>query len=289
MNLHTIGSALRDAAALIGSISDTARLDAEVLLARVTGKTRAHFFAWLDRELGGVEAAEFRALVQKRCDGIPIAYLTGMREFWSREFAVTPDVLIPRPETELLVELALERIPVDRPVSIADLGTGSGALAVTLALERPLAQVTALDLSPAAIAVAKHNAESLGASNVRFVVSDWFSALGKEERFDLIVSNPPYIAHGDPHLSEGDVRFEPESALSSGPDGLDDIRRITRDAPGYLNERGWLLFEHGFDQADAARAILHNANFIDIASHRDWQGHDRTTTGRKRPALESTI
>lgn len=279
-----IGNALRDAAERLQAVSETARLEAEVLLGAITGKSRTHFFAWPDKALSCEEETGFHQLVQRRCQGTPIAYLTGTREFWSREFAVTPDVLIPRPETELLVELALERIPTDRAFRIADLGTGSGAIAVTLALERPMAQVTALDISPAAIAVARHNAERLGANNVRFLLSDWFAALSGEPRFDLIVSNPPYIAENDPHLSQGDVRFEPRTALSSGPDGLDAVRKISREAPRHLNQDGWLLFEHGFDQAETVAAVLSEQKFSGIQGVHDLQGHRRVTFG-KRPAI----
>jgi len=246
-----------------------------------TGKTRTHFRAWPEKQLTDAEEEAFQKLLEQRLQGRPVAHLTGSREFWSREFLVTPDVLIPRPETELLVELALERIPAGLAASIADLGTGSGAVAISLALERPDAAVTALDLSPAALDIARQNADRLGACNVRFIASDWFAALPASEHFDLIVSNPPYIAANDPHLGQGDVRFEPMLALASGPDGLDAIRHIVQQAPQRLSSDGWLLFEHGFEQAEAARELLRAAGFAEVGSFADLQGHGRVSGGRK--------
>lgn len=192
-------------------------------------------------------------------------------------------MLIPRPETELLVELALERIQQGQPVHILDLGTGSGAIAITLALELPQATVTALDLSSDALNIARQNTARLGADNIRFHISDWFAALPSSVRFDLIASNPPYIAEDDPHLAQGDVRFEPRQALTSGPDGLDDIRRIILAAPHWLKPGGWLMFEHGYDQATAARALLAAEGFTDVESFQDLQGHGRVSGGRKMP------
>lgn len=246
-----------------------------------TGKTRTHFRAWPEKKLTEEEEKIFHGFLEQRLHGRPVAHITGSREFWSREFLVTPDVLIPRPETELLVELALERIPAGLAASVADLGTGSGAVAITLALERPNAAVTALDLSPAALDIARQNAARLGAGNVRFLQSDWFATLPACERFDLIVSNPPYIAENDPHLGQGDVRFEPALALASGPDGLDAIRHIVRQAPERLKPGGWLLFEHGFEQAEAARELLQAAGFAEVGSFADLQGHGRVSGGRK--------
>ncbi len=262
-------------------MSDSPRLDAEVLLSHVTGKSRTHFRAWPENELPAEQEAAFLDLLEKRLAGHPIAHLTGSREFWSREFFVTPDVLIPRPETELLIELALERISANQKASIADLGTGSGAIAVTLALELPNSQITALDFSAKALAIAMQNADRLGAKNIRFIQSDWFAGLPSSETFDLIVSNPPYIAEDDPHLSEGDVRFEPLSALAAGQDGLSDIRRIIREAPAQLNTGGWLLFEHGYDQSEAAQALLMEAGFRQVASFADLQGHLRASGGSR--------
>jgi len=278
--LNTIAACLLAAAAKLAETSGSPRLDAEVLLSLATGKTRTHFRAWPEKPLTREEEIVFQTLLEQRLQGRPIAHITGSREFWSREFLITPDVLIPRPETELLVELALERILPNQPAHIADLGTGSGAIAITLALERPKAIVTALDLSPAALNIASQNAARLGADNVRCIASDWFAALPAGERFDLIVSNPPYIAADDPHLAQGDLRFEPLSALAAGQDGLDDIRRIVRQAPARLKPGGWLLFEHGFDQAEAARGLLIAAGFQAVGSFADLQSHLRMSGGR---------
>lgn len=271
---------LNRAAGDLERISDSPRLDAEVLLAHVTGKNRAHFRAWPEKELDEETESRFRGLLERRLAGQPVAYLVGEREFWSLTFALAPEALIPRPETELLVELALERVARDRPVRIADLGTGSGAVAVALALELPRATVFAADISPAALALAQNNAIRLGAGNVRCLLGDWFSAFPDGESFDMIVSNPPYIAEGDPHLAQGDVRFEPSLALVSGPDGLDAIRRIVGAAPARLRPGGWLLFEHGYDQAERARDLLRAAGFGQVESFADLQGIERVSGGR---------
>ena len=280
----TIAETLETAAKKLGEISDSPRLDAEVLLAMATGKNHTHFRAWPEKPLTFVEDSKFQMLLEKRLAGHPIAHLTGTREFWSRGFLVTPDVLIPRPETELLVELALRlnSTTLHSMIQIADLGTGSGAIAITLALELPRAAITALDLSPAALSVAAENATRLGAGNIRFIRSDWFAALPVTERFDLIISNPPYIAEYDPHLQQGDVRFEPSLALTSGPDGLDAIRRIVNAASSRLNPGGRLLFEHGYDQADRVVELLRTAGFEKIESFPDLQGHVRVSGGANR-------
>jgi len=279
--LTTFAAILQTASAQLVEISDSPRLDAEILLGLVTGKTRTHFRAWPDKDLGEMEENSFQALLNQRLQGRPIAHITGKREFWSRDFIVTPDVLIPRPETELLIELALEHIPAKQSARIADLGTGSGAIAITLALELPQGSVIALDLSSDALNIAKQNATCLGASNIRFLLSDWFAALPSSDGFDLIVSNPPYIAEDDPHLALGDVRFEPLLALTSGPDGLDAIRRIVGEAFGRLKPGGWLLFEHGYDQAEAACELLQTAGFEAVASFQDLQGHGRVSGGKR--------
>ena len=278
--MKTIAELLADAALALGSVSESPRLDAEVLLSKATSKTRTYFRAWPEKMLSQQEEADFLGLLEKRMCGHPIAHLTGTREFWSKEFMVSANVLIPRPETELLVELALKLMPPGQPAHIADLGTGSGAIAVTLALELPKANITALDISTGALQIAEANAARLGARNVRFVHSDWFADLPSEERFDLIVSNPPYIAEGDPHLTQGDVRFEPRLALTSGPDGLGAIRRIVKEAPIRLNPGGWLLFEHGYDQAGRAGELLLADGFAEVDSFADLQGRFRVSGGR---------
>lgn len=278
MTAHSAGTRrldalLRDARVHIDAV------DAEFLLAHVLGRSRSWLLAHRDEAVPDADAAAFDALVQRRAAGEPVAYLTGQRGFWRFDLAVTPATLIPRPETELLVELALHRLPADRPLRIADLGTGSGAIALALAFERPRAQVLATDASVQALDVARANAAALRLGNVGFREGDWFAPLAGE-RFDLIASNPPYIALDDPHLVEGDLRYEPASALSSGADGLDAIRTIAAGAPAHLESGGWLLLEHGWDQGAAVRDVLTRAGFADVATQRDLEDRDRVTLGR---------
>jgi release factor glutamine methyltransferase len=261
--------------ALIGAREVIPAAEARLLLLHTASVTATELAAHPERELAPRQVAQFLSLVSRRAAGEPVAYLVGRREFYGREFAVSPAVLIPRPETELLVESGIARMHgVPRP-RILDLGTGSGCVAITLALELAAA-VTAVDASADALAVACANAKRLGA-RVEFVASDWFSAV--VGRFDLIVANPPYVAQGDPHLSAGDLRFEPPQALASGADGLSAIRRIVAEAPGYLTPNGWLLFEHGYDQAQAVRELLASVGFADIEQHRDLVGIIRVSGG----------
>jgi release factor glutamine methyltransferase len=276
----TIATALRSAADRLGDLSDTARLDAEILLACALNRDRSYFRAWPERKLSPDEQNRFRDLIERRQSGTPIAYLLGEKEFWSRTFKVRPDVLIPRPETELLVELALDAIPAARTTDILDLGTGSGAIAVTVAAERPLARITATDLSPGALDVAQGNAALHGISNICFRLGDWFDAVPRSERFDLIVSNPPYVADDDPHLTHGDVRFEPSLALKGGLHGLDAFQIIAREARDYLKPHGQLMLEHGFDQANSLADLLKEFGYTGICHHRDLQGHFRVTSAR---------
>ena len=254
------------------------RVDAEALLLHVLGQPRSWLYAHADDEPGLDVQTAFDALVARRAAGEPVAYLTGRRGFWTLELEVTPATLIPRPETELLVELALARLPVDAAASVADLGTGSGAIALALASERPRAQVVATDASAAALAVARRNAQRLAIANVRFAEGDWLAPLAGG-RFALIVSNPPYIEAADPHLAQGDLRYEPASALASGADGLDAIRRIVADARAHLEPGGWLLFEHGWNQGDAARALLHAAGYTQVFTAQDLESRDRVSGG----------
>ena len=254
--------------------------EARLFLREILGVSAARIAAYPEDTLTPEQAGRFADLLARRESGEPVAYLLGVREFYGRDFKVGPAVLIPRPETELIVDLVRERVPAGAAPAILDLGTGSGALAVTLALELSAAQVTAVDFSSAALAVARANADALGA-RVRFVESDWFAALTAGERFGVIVSNPPYVAAGDPHLAEGDVRFEPASALASGPAGLDDIVRIVAAAPAFLEPGGWLLLEHGYDQAPAVRELLLARGFAEVASARDLAGIERITLGRR--------
>ena len=256
--------------------------EARLLLRHVLDANAAWLEAHRDDPLPRSTAEAFAALVERRACGEPVAYLLGFREFYGREFSVTPDVLIPRPETELLVEIGQKKLgagdTVSRAATLLDLGTGSGCVAITLALELPQARVAAADISAAALAVARANATLLGA-NVSFIESDWLARFG-DRRFDVILSNPPYVAAADPHLTEGDLRFEPLSALACGADGLDAIRRIVAAASRHLEAGGWLLFEHGYDQADALRELLAAAGFTDIEQHRDLAGIVRVSGGR---------
>lgn len=252
--------------------------EARRLLGHVLGRAPAWLETHRDDAVPIEAADQFSVLVRRRAAGEPVAYLVGVREFYGRDFAVTPDVLIPRPETELLVDIAMEKLGAGETANILDLGAGSGCIAITLALELPQAHVVAVDVSPAALAVARGNAVRLGA-NVDFVASDWFAVL-PPQRFDLIVANPPYVAAGDPHLAEGDLRYEPTDALTDHADGLTAIRHIVADAPRWLEPGGWLFFEHGYDQAAAVRALLAAAGFTAIEQHRDLAGIARTSGGK---------
>ena len=262
-------------AAALGLEKREARIEARTLASYAWQVDAAWLIAHDTDPLADAEINAFQSLLSRRLAGEPIAYLTGTREFYGRPFRVSPDVLIPRPDTELLVEQALARIPPDQTLDVLDLGTGSGCIAITLALERPLARVTAVDRSAAALAIAQRNADTLNA-RVEFLSGDWFGALTPPgvragRRFDLIVSNPPYVAATDPHLACGDVRFEPLTALAAGDDGLDDLRRLITTARAHLKPGGALLLEHGYDQADAVQALLrmngirHPQSWADLA------------------------
>jgi len=256
-------------------------IDAQVLLAHVVRRNRTWLVANRDEQLPHREATTFFALAQRRRNGEPVAYLVGRREFWGMSLQVSPAVLVPRPETETLVELALEWLPADRKARVLDLGTGSGAIAMAIARERPLAQVVAVDSSPAALSIARANAYTIGLRNLVLLESNWFERVG-DEPFDLVVSNPPYIAAGDPHLGEEDVRFEPIVALVSGADGLDALRAIVTEAPSRLASDGALLVEHGYDQANAVRVLMENAGFGEVVARRDLAGIPRVAAGRGR-------
>ena len=258
--------------------SPSPRLDAELLLAHALGQSRSYLRTWPEREPDAAQCAAFAALLERRRAGEPVAYLLGRQGFWSLELEVAPHTLIPRPDTELLVETALALGPAG-PAKVLDLGTGSGAIALALASERPAWQLLGVDRVAEAVALAERNRARLGLGNARFVESVWFSTLGGE-RFALIVGNPPYIAAEDRHLSEGDVRFEPASALVAGEDGLADIRRIVAEAPEHLEAGGWLLLEHGYDQAEAVRALFAARGFAAVESRRDLGGHQRITLGQ---------
>lgn len=253
-------------------------VDARVLLRHVLQCPAARLVAHAEERLDSADWLAYRALVERREAGEPVAYLTGTREFYGYPLMVTPAVLIPRPETELLIELALAHFGDRAGMRVLDLGTGSGAVAISLARELQSADVAAVDRSREALLVAMANAARLGAS-VSFIVSDWFSALGGD-RYHLIVGNPPYVAATDPHLAEGDVRFEPSTALVSGPEGLDDIEEIVAQAPHHLEPGGWLFLEHGYDQASRVRGLLTDAGFAAIASWRDLAGIERVSGGQ---------
>lgn len=255
-------------------------IDARVLLRHVLRCSAARLVAYPEQTLTPRQWASYRALVERRVVGEPVAYLTGERAFYGYNLVVTPAVLIPRPDTELLVELALAHFGDKPGARVLDLGTGSGALAVALARELPDPDVTAVDRSCEALLVAMANAARCGAS-LSLVHSDWFAALAGD-RFELIVANPPYVAAGDPHLEQGDLRFEPITALASGPEGLDDLAQIAAQAPHHLEPGGWLFMEHGHDQAARVRALLADAGFAAIASHRDLAGIERVTGGQWR-------
>ena len=274
---RTVAVLLADGAARLAG--DEARREAELLLEHALGRDRAWLFAHARDAVDDAAMETFDALIAQRVLGVPVAHLVGSWGFWTLRLRVTADTLIPRPETELLVEAALARLPADVPSRVADLGTGSGAIALALARECPLAHVIATDASEAALAVARANAAANRIGNVEFRVGDWFAPIAGE-RFDLIASNPPYIAAADPHLVQGDLRFEPLSALASGIDGLDAIRRIVADAPAHLRPGGWLLLEHGFDQGAAVRALLESAYFQTCETLRDLERRDRVTLGR---------
>ncbi|HEX7341480.1 MAG TPA: peptide chain release factor N(5)-glutamine methyltransferase [Rhodanobacteraceae bacterium] len=256
------------------------RREAEMLLLHVLGRERAWLFAHADAVPRKEACVRFDALVARRVAGEPVAYLTGTRGFWSLDLQVTTDTLIPRPETELLVDLALQRLPADRTCRLADLGTGSGAVALAVASERELAQVLATDASAAALTVAQDNAQRLGLVNVDFAQGDWLEPLAGRS-FDVIVSNPPYIEADDLHLGQGDLRFEPAAALASGTDGLDAIRVIVRDAFDHLGPGGWLLLEHGWNQGAAVRALLQAAAGVEVFTTRDVEGRERVSGARK--------
>ncbi|PWK32356.1 peptide chain release factor N(5)-glutamine methyltransferase [Cupriavidus plantarum] len=255
-------------------------LEARMLLTHVTGLSRTQLITRDSDPLTAAQHEALASLLARRLAGEPMAYLLGEREFFGRTFHVTPDVLIPRADTEIAVEAVLTRLDALQTPRVLDLGTGSGALAVTIACERPDAEVWATDISEGALAVAQRNARTLGAANMHFRISDWYDALPDELRFDLIVSNPPYIAAGDPHLAEGDLRFEPIDALTDHGDGLSDLAAIVAGAAVRLKPGGWLLMEHGYDQAAATRALLERAGYAEVFSARDLGGHERCTGGR---------
>ncbi len=274
-----IQTALSTTTKLLEKTSDSASLDTEVLLCHVLKKSRSHLRAWPEKKLQAEDKQQFLQLIKQRQQGIPIAYIIGNREFWSRNFKVNNQVLIPRPDTELLIELSLCILADTHKASIIDLGTGSGIISITLAAERPDIHVIATDLSSQALTIAKQNAATHQIKNINFIQSNWFAQI-PDLKFDLIISNPPYIAYNDPHLSQGDIRFEPKSALISEDHGLSDIKKISNQAHNFLTHNGTLFIEHGFDQQKAVQAIFKSFNYHNIKTHPDLSGNPRVTTGQ---------
>lgn len=273
-------------AALTLAANTEAKLEVQLLMQHVLRVNRAWLIAHENDAFPTETQAEFEALLTRRLQGEPMAYILGEREFFGLALQVTPATLIPRPDTETLVDAALVKIPQNLDVRVLDLGTGSGAIALAIAKHRSQAHIFAVDASPAALEVAIHNAECLRIPNVQFSLSDWFSAL-EHQRFDIIVSNPPYIESDDAHLSQGDLRFEPISALASGMDGLNDIRTILEQCLTHLNPQGWLMLEHGYNQAEAVSNLMSAAGLVDVATLKDLGGNDRVTMG-KNPLIVNT-
>lgn len=276
--MATVAQALRDAAASLAGAES--RGEAELLLAHALQQPRVWLLAHDRDELETEARLRFAGFLQRRQRGEPVAQIVGQRGFWSLDLVVTTDTLIPRAETERLVELALQHLPSDKSARVLDLGTGTGAIALAIASARPDIEVTAVDVDARTLAVAQKNAARLGLDRVRFLRSDWFSAL-VGDRFDMIVANPPYIADDDPHLDEGDLRYEPRLALASGPDGLDAIRCIVAEAPSHLVSGGVLLIEHGWKQGAAVRALMIEAGFAKVVTHTDLENRERVTQGKR--------
>jgi release factor glutamine methyltransferase len=276
MQPHTVADALSLAARNLPG--DEARAEAELLLAHCLGKPRSWLYAHANDSFPETAGNGFRDLIARRARGEPVAHILGSQEFWSLPLVVTSDTLIPRPETELLVELALQRLAPDAPLRVLDLGTGTGAIALAIAHERSLASVTAVERNPRTLDIARRNAARLAPGRIRFLAGDWFSPV-QDESFDLIVSNPPYLATGDSHLSQGDLRFEPEGALVAGEDGLECIRRIVAEARRFLAPSAWLFIEHGLTQGAQVRGLMTASGLSDVTTFIDLEQRDRVTGG----------
>ncbi|CDT77088.1 Protein methyltransferase hemK [Vibrio coralliirubri] len=279
---YTVESALKAAIVKLQEGDNTSpSIDAAVLLCHALDKPRSYLLTWPEKHLTSEQESEFNALLKRRLTGEPVAYIIGEREFWSLPLKVSPSTLIPRPDTERLVEVALDKT-YGKQGAILDLGTGTGAIALALASEMPNRQVTGIDLRPEAQQLATENAQRLNITNATFLHGSWFEPLSSEDvvKFSLIVSNPPYIEKNDPHLSQGDVRFEPITALVAEEKGLADIRYISENARGFLENEGWLAFEHGYDQGLAVREIMQALGYLDVVTEKDYGGNDRVTLGR---------
>lgn len=276
----TIGAALQEAVGLLATLPQASpHLEAMLLLSDATGRPRTRLLAWPETRLGAAALARFRTLIQRRLGGEPIAYIRGRQAFWTLELQVTPDTLIPRPETEHLVELTLEQLRADAPLLILDAGSGSGAIAAALACERPAWTLIATDRSPAAARIAHRNLRAHAPENAYVVNCDWLTPIA-ERSLHAIIGNPPYIPDTDPHLGQGDLPREPRTALVAGPDGLDAVRALSAQATSRLRPAGFMALEHALDQGSAVRGIFKRQGFADIRTHRDLDGRERVTTGR---------
>jgi len=274
-----IQQALEQADQDLSAASPSATLDAQVLLAHILHCNTAHLLAWPEKELDEEQTSNFLALVKQRQSGKPVAHLTGTREFWSLDFFVDDSTLIPRPETETLVEFVLDKFTDNRSLKLIDMGTGTGAIAISIAKERPDWIITASDISKDALDLAIKNSRHHHTDNITFIQSDWFENIDTTD-FDIIISNPPYIAENDPHLKQGDVRFEPQSALTSGKAGMDDIEKLCQHAINYLTSGGWLIVEHGYDQNQLVFDCFSENGFTQIEQSQDLSGHTRMTAGK---------
>lgn len=275
-----IQQALQQASKDLSETSPSAMLDAQVLLTHVLQCNSAHLAAWPEKALSDDQYADYLRLVKQRRQGTPVAHLTGSREFWSLDFSVDNSTLIPRPETETLVEYLLDNFASRENLKLLDMGTGTGAIAISIAKEKPDWEIVASDISEQALKLARQNSSHHDTDNVSLIQSDWFENIG-QKNFDIIISNPPYIASDDPHLTLGDVRFEPESALSSGATGMDDIELICSHAKEYLLKNGWLIVEHGYNQKQQVADCFSRNGFTEITQQQDLSGHTRMTAGKK--------
>ena len=276
-----IKQALQQASQNLAESSPSAKIDAQILLNHILQCNTAHLLAWPEKKLNEEQISSYQQLIQQRQQGLPVAYLTGLREFWSLNFSVNNSTLIPRPETETLIEFILDKFSNRKEIKLLDMGTGTGAIAITIATEKPGWNIFASELSADALNLARHNSNSHQTNNISFVQSNWFTNI-KQSDFDIIVSNPPYIANDDPHLLAGDVRFEPQSALSAGAAGMDDIEHLCRHAKKHLKKNAWLIIEHGYNQKRLVSDCFAKNGFTQIEQKQDLSGHIRMTAGKRK-------